>query len=465
MNDSGTVQILRKIVEEMGSDNICQNPHAFAGAILDMCDAGEVKLLTTVLRSHYSGRLMGYFRDGGSDAATWTHQKAFLINESGMSVENAERVLDTLWLALDRQRPQPTRPGPGPAKAAEARAVPEKQAHVREDPPKATPPEERAAFRMRSFEEEPARAAAAAPAKKKVGTRIAAAVVVLLVLAGAFVFLKQSNRGTDTEAVSGTASGSTSGTASETAQKDLPRITSVAWSDKKDTFEIKLDGGSTASCSIASRYAEEFPDEQTSYSDRIEDLEANESGDGFYNKSGELIPGKTYEFFVMGNNAWSEGFKAKVPYVEGGSRLRVSGFEISDVKKSAIRQMLSDIRAAEALNDYNREVQKIKEAAAAAGLKATISVSEAEPTGSSRADGLKLLIKPPSGKNAYATYFWDRTEMDAANDVSLTMAYYFDFSFYYRDPEELETGKYTVEVYDWNGKERIFTTYFSVNEG
>ena len=124
MNDSGTVQILRKIVAEMGRDNICQNPHAFAGAILDMCDVGEVKLLTTVLRSHYSGRLMDYFRDGGSDAATWTQQKAFLINESGMSVENAESVLDTLWQALDRQRPKPAQPGPGPAKQAAPKVDP-----------------------------------------------------------------------------------------------------------------------------------------------------------------------------------------------------------------------------------------------------------------------------------------------------------------------------------------------------
>ena len=84
MNNRDTIQILREIIAEMGRDNVCQNPHAFAGAILDMCDVDDVKLLTTVLRSHYSTKLMEWFRNGGNDAATWMQQKAFLINESGM---------------------------------------------------------------------------------------------------------------------------------------------------------------------------------------------------------------------------------------------------------------------------------------------------------------------------------------------------------------------------------------------
>ena len=106
MNDRDTIQVLRNIVVEMGLDNVCQNPHAFAGAILDMCDVDDVKLLTTVLRSHYSTKLMDWFRNGGNDAATWMQQKTFLINESGMSVENAESVLGMLWQAMNWQQPK-----------------------------------------------------------------------------------------------------------------------------------------------------------------------------------------------------------------------------------------------------------------------------------------------------------------------------------------------------------------------
>ena len=107
MTNRDTIQILREIIAEMGLDNVCQNPHAFAGAILDMCDVDDVKLLTTVLRSHYSTKLMDWFRNGGNDAATWMQQKTFLINESGMSVENAESVLGMLWQAMDWQQLQP----------------------------------------------------------------------------------------------------------------------------------------------------------------------------------------------------------------------------------------------------------------------------------------------------------------------------------------------------------------------
>lgn len=108
MIDSKTIQALRKIVVETGRDNICKNPNTFAGTVLDICDANEVKLLTTVLRSHYSVKLMSYFRDGSADAVTWTQQKTFLINESGMSVENAERVLDVLWQIMGWQLPATT---------------------------------------------------------------------------------------------------------------------------------------------------------------------------------------------------------------------------------------------------------------------------------------------------------------------------------------------------------------------
>ena len=118
MFDIGTIQSLKKIVVDMGFDNVCEHPSAFAGAILDMCNANEVKLLTNVLRSHYSVQLMGFFRNGDSNAATWAQQKAFLIDESGMSVDNAESVLDVLWKAMGWQRPQPTQPNKTESKPA-----------------------------------------------------------------------------------------------------------------------------------------------------------------------------------------------------------------------------------------------------------------------------------------------------------------------------------------------------------
>ena len=116
MIDRSTVQELQNIVASMGRDNVCQQPHAFAGAILDMCEPGEVKLLTTALRSHYGLKLMSFFLDGNGDATTWTQQKTFLIDESGMSVENAENVLEALWQAMGWQRPKPSRPNPEPVK-------------------------------------------------------------------------------------------------------------------------------------------------------------------------------------------------------------------------------------------------------------------------------------------------------------------------------------------------------------
>lgn len=109
MISNDTIQTLWEIVAKMGPDNVCDMPHAFAGAILDTCDANDVKLLTTVLRSHYSTRLMEYFRNGSGDATTWTQQKTFIIDESGMNAENVENVLDALWKAMGWQRPQPSR--------------------------------------------------------------------------------------------------------------------------------------------------------------------------------------------------------------------------------------------------------------------------------------------------------------------------------------------------------------------
>ena len=96
----------------MGRDFVCQNPNAFAGAILDMCPPDDVKLLTNTLRASYGGKLMGYFRDGNNDAATWTQQKAYFLDESGMSEANAEDVLDALWQAMGWNRPKPTHSKP-----------------------------------------------------------------------------------------------------------------------------------------------------------------------------------------------------------------------------------------------------------------------------------------------------------------------------------------------------------------
>ena len=75
MIGNDTIQTLRKIVAEMGRDSVCLNPNSFAGAILDICDADDVKLLTNSLRAYYSGKLMDFFRNGSSDAATWAQQK------------------------------------------------------------------------------------------------------------------------------------------------------------------------------------------------------------------------------------------------------------------------------------------------------------------------------------------------------------------------------------------------------
>ena len=105
MIDNHTIQTLQGIVAELGSDRVCEEPKAFAAAILDMCDLNDVKLLTNVLRANYGTRLMEYFRSGSGDVGTWTQQKTFLIDESGMSVENAESVLDALWKAMGWQRP------------------------------------------------------------------------------------------------------------------------------------------------------------------------------------------------------------------------------------------------------------------------------------------------------------------------------------------------------------------------
>jgi len=116
MIDRSTVQELQNTVAAMGREKVCRQPHAFAGAILDTCDSGEVKLLTTALRSPYGPKLMSFFLDGSGDAATWTQQKSFLIDESGMSVENAENMLDALWQAMGWQRPKPSRPDPEPVK-------------------------------------------------------------------------------------------------------------------------------------------------------------------------------------------------------------------------------------------------------------------------------------------------------------------------------------------------------------
>ena len=149
MIDSGTIQILQKIVTEMGFDFVCQDPQAFAGAILDMCNADDVKLLTNVLRSNYRVQLMAFFRDGDASAATWAQQKTFLIDESGMSAENANGVLDTLWQAMGWQRPKPSQPEPEPAKAAAPKVDPKYKkeyidtsklsAHTEAVPPKVAP--------------------------------------------------------------------------------------------------------------------------------------------------------------------------------------------------------------------------------------------------------------------------------------------------------------------------------------
>ena len=126
MIGNDTIQTLRKIVAEMGRDSVCLNPNSFAGAILDICDADDVKLLTNSLRAYYSGKLMDFFRNGSSDAATWAQQKAFLAEESGMSSENVEIVLDALWQAMDWHPPKTASSSPKPE--------PEKQPNLKVDP-------------------------------------------------------------------------------------------------------------------------------------------------------------------------------------------------------------------------------------------------------------------------------------------------------------------------------------------
>lgn len=103
------IQILKRIVAELGYKYVCHNPQAFASAILDICDVSDVKQLTNTLRSPYSAKLMAFFLDGRSESATWAQQKTFLIDESGMSTENAETVLNVLWQVMGWQRQQPSR--------------------------------------------------------------------------------------------------------------------------------------------------------------------------------------------------------------------------------------------------------------------------------------------------------------------------------------------------------------------
>ena len=124
MIDGNIIQKLRAIVSQMGRDNVCRNPAAFAGAILDLCDANDVKLLITALRSHYSARLMALFLDGNDDPATWAQQKAFLTEESGMSEENVETVLDAFWQAMDWHRPKPTQTKPEQGRQTEVKVDP-----------------------------------------------------------------------------------------------------------------------------------------------------------------------------------------------------------------------------------------------------------------------------------------------------------------------------------------------------
>lgn len=74
--------------------------------------------------SEEPGKLMAFFLDGDDDPATWARQRAFLREESGMSKENAEAVLDALWQAMDWHRPKPSQPEPAPEKQAEVKVDP-----------------------------------------------------------------------------------------------------------------------------------------------------------------------------------------------------------------------------------------------------------------------------------------------------------------------------------------------------
>ena len=294
------------------------------------------------------------------------------------------------------------------------------------------------------------------PKKKKAGAVIAVILVLAAVLTGVYFVKNQSKEKPAKE---------------EPPQVNRPIILSVTWSEERDEFAVQWDpNGSKGPWEVWFEYADgRLLAPNYKVHKRIADLETNSSGDTFYIYGrGDLIPGKTYELIIEdASKVPSKGYKATTPFNRGSSPLVLDSLRVSDIRIPAIKTMVEDLNAARKEADY--DATRKKEKAAVSGLSAVMQMRD--PSGTVLEEMLSLrlsyLLISPSGKNVSSEFMYmeddDELRLGTASDIKRAVGNAI-YDYYTYRIDEIETGTYTLEIYDWESKDFLGKTTFNITE-
>ncbi len=182
-----------------------------------------------------------------------------------------------------------------------------------------------------------------------------------------------------------------------------------------------------------------------------------------------MIPGKRYELIIYSKNdqLGSAGYTAAIPLNSGSSPLALDSLRIGNMRLSSVKSMLESFAKPWEEENYDYTAARNKEeAAVAAAVSASLLVRDTSET-LDEVDvkyRLRCLLIPPSGKYVESNGFWNEDEfhLGAETDIGLSIG----FAFFFRSfgTDEIETGMYTLEVYDWDSKDFLGRTTFSITD-